>query len=376
MKNIVIVQPSKYLDIRQDKWIKSFIDKGYHVNIIYSVENKIGVTKSLYNEIGKNISFYHIKSFLPSNIPFNFWRNIKIREVIKDINPEKLICRDIMISGFMRSNHKYESYIDVCDNFPEVLEVLMKKPFSKLTNIIANYYERKALKKFKRCIFVSECSAEYIIKKHNLSKVDYYILENVPLKKSGIFITRSKEFDLVYIGTINRKIRDIDIVIEAIEKCSKEGINIIFDIYYFENQIDIINYYRNIVNKMCLNNNIRFFEAVNIEKLPEVLSRYKCGLVPHCRSLATDYTIPNKLYDYLQLGMKVITSDNPSLIRFSDELNVTSYYNADNYITLYEKIKAIVNDENNNDNIEAINLIHNELNWNMCFGKCYKWMED
>ncbi|MGL5354430.1 MAG: glycosyltransferase, partial [Clostridium sp.] len=219
MKNVIIVQASKYLDIRQDKLIKSFVNKGYHVNVIYVNENESGVTKLIYDEIKERISFYHVNSIIPANIPFNYLRTIKIRAIIKRIKPEILICRDIMISRFIDENHDYDSYIDICDNFPEVLEVLLNRKVSAIGSLVANYVEKKSLMKFKKSIFVSDGSAEYIIKKHNLNNLKYIILENVPLKKEVKGIKSEGKLDFVYIGTINRKIRDIDTVISAVEYC-------------------------------------------------------------------------------------------------------------------------------------------------------------
>lgn len=372
MKSIVIVQPLKYTDIRQDKLIKSFSEKGYEVHIIYSKENKIGTTKTMYEGILENIKFYSLGTKLPANIPFNYYRNRKINNIIKKINPQIVICRDIFISGFIRDNHNYESYLDICDNFPEVLNCLMKKPLNKIAEKIANYYELKAIKKFKRVIFVSNSSANYVLSKHNQLQKRYCILQNVPNKKHINLKDINKELDFIYIGTINKKIRDIDTVIEAIEYSKSNGFDFKFDIYFFKHQIEIINEYKQVVKLKKLEENIRFYEAVKVEELPKVLNRYKFGLVPHCRNRATDYTIPNKLYDYLQQGMYVITSDNPSMKIFSDELGVTSSYCGGDYKSLANLMMKLSFETTEIKNKKGLELIDSNLNWDLCFSKFYK----
>lgn len=374
MKNIIIVQPNKYLDIRQDKFIKSFVEKGYFVNILYDVENEAGVTKELYTDIESRIKFFRVGTKLPANIPFNIVRNCRINKLIGEIKPEILICRDILMSGFINNNHDYESIIDICDNFPEVLELLMKKPINILAKFVANYVEKNALLKFKKVTFVSDSSAEYILKKHNLRNIDFEVLENIPYSRSIELNGIEKSKDLVYIGTINTKIRDIDNVIKAIEECNRLGKKVTFDIYYFKKQINIINYYRDMISRKGLSKNIRFFEAVPIEELPRILSKYKYGIVPHCRNKATDYTIPNKLYDYLQLGMSVITSDNPSLVEFCNKHEVTRYYKGEDYKSLANEIMTILSKDCEYVNYKGAQLINDTLNWDRCFNDAYEWM--
>lgn len=375
MKSIAIIQPLKYTDIRQDKLIKSFSEKGYEVHIIYSKKNTIGTTKNMYEGIFKKIKFYNIGTKLPVNVPFNYYRNFKINNLIKKINPQIVICRDIFVSGFIRYNHNYESYLDICDNFPEVLNCLMKKPFNNLASILGNYYEKKAIKKFKNIIFVSEDSANYVLAKHKQLNKNYYVLENVPNKKNRPPKSKKKELDFIYIGTINKKIRDIDSAIKAIEYSKIKGFNFNFDIYFFKHQMDVINEYKKMVDDNNLSENIRFYEAVSLEKLPYVLSKYKCGLVPHCRDNSTDYTIPNKLYDYLQQGMNVITSDNPSMKKFSEKLKITEYYIGGNYKSLADKMISLVENRTEFENIDAIKIIEDKLNWENCFEQFYRWME-
>ncbi|MFR6018297.1 MAG: hypothetical protein ACLUG9_12175 [Paraclostridium sordellii] len=376
MKNIAIIQPLKYTDIRQDKLIKSFFEKGYKVHIIYSKENSVGTTKSMYLDISEKIEFYNIETKIPVNIPFNFYRNIRVNKIIEKINPNIVICRDIFMSGFIKKNHMYKSYIDICDNFPEVLECLVKNPLNKIAKNIANYYEKKAIQKFKYSIFVSNNSVDYILKKHSLNDINYFVLENVPNKRELGFVKNKRELDFVYIGTINKKIRDIETVINAIEYSTHKGFNITFDLYFFKHQIDIINEYKKIVEVKNLQSNIKFYEAVQLNQLPNILSKYKCGLVPHCRNKATDYTIPNKLYDYLQQGMNVLTSDNPSLIKFADELNITQYYKGGNYKSLSKVMINLVNRQHNIDNKKGKEIINKFLNWENYFEELYKWMEE
>ena len=49
------------------------------------------------------------------------------------------------------------------------------------------------------------------------------------------------------------------------------------------------------------------------------ISQYRFGLVPHQRRLITDYTLPNKMYDYKSSGVISIMSDCPSLVEENRE---------------------------------------------------------
>ena len=60
-------------------------------------------------------------------------------------------------------------------------------------------------------------------------------------------------------------------------------------------------------------------KAIHNNPVIKEISKYQIGLVPHKRSLITDYTTPNKIYDYKNAGLVTVMSDCPSLIEENSE---------------------------------------------------------
>lgn len=364
MKKIAFITPTGDIDIRLYKFLKYFIDK-YEVFLLSPEYKAIG-HKGLFKDLDdKKINKIDIAFSLNANFPYDVHRNRRIREALIDIQPDFVICRDIMISGFLTSKFKKELkaefILDVCDSFPEVLTAMFGYK-GRILSYFANKVEKKALKLFDKVCFVSPEAKKYIFAKHNLNK-NSYVLENVPYKmdkkKHKLELRNNR---MVYLGTINEKIRDLETVFEGIALLkTKFDKNFTLDIYYFENQVDIKEKYEALVYERQLSGEIKFKKAVSNESLNRTLKNYSIGLVPHCRNFATDFTIPNKIYDYIASDLYILASNNPSLERLLEFWSVGTVYkggNAYDFATTLMKLGNIV--ETQSADIQEIN---SSLNW-------------
>lgn len=364
MKKIAFITPTGDIDIRLYKFLKYFIGK-CEVFLLSPEYKKIG-HKGLFKDLDdKKINKIDIAFSLNANFPYDIHRNRRVREILLNIQPDFIVCRDIMISGFLTTDFKKELkaefILDVCDSFPEVLTAMFGYK-GKVLSYFANKVEKKALKLFDKVCFVSPEAKKYIFAKHNLNKSSY-ILENVPYKmekkKQKLELKNNK---MVYLGTINERIRDLETVFEGISLLkTKFDKNFSLDIYYFENQVDIKERYETLVSEKQLSDEIKFKKAVSNENLNRTLKDYSIGLVPHCRNFATDFTIPNKIYDYIASDIYILASNNPSLERLLEFWSVGSVYeggNARDFANTLLKLCTII--ETKSADIQEIN---HSLNW-------------
>ncbi|MBC2850935.1 glycosyltransferase [Cetobacterium sp. 8H] len=362
MKNkIVIVYPSKIIDIRLYKFIK-ILSLNYEIFILSNgLLEKSNIFKDLDVKTFKN---FDISSFLPGNLPFNIFRDIKISKEIDKINPDIVLVRDIFISTFKKNKtEKRKYYLDFCDHFPEVLEVLYGKK-GKIFKKIANIIEKKALLEYDEKIFVS-CEAIDFLKSKYSFEVKGTTIENVPLLENNleeILEIRNKK-DLVYLGTINKKIRNLEVVFEAIKKLKRENKKVTLSIYYFKHQIEIKKYYKELSKEMQIEDLIFFNEAVPKDMLLNILSEHKIGLVPHCRNSATDYTIPNKIYDYMQIGLPILCSDNPSLKNLIEKYGVGEVYKGNSNENCMQLINKMLEKNLSEYSENGKAAIKKSLNW-------------
>lgn len=360
MKKLVIVYPSNIIDIRLYKFIKILKDN-YNVYVLsYGMLKKSNIFEDLTENDFINID---IGTFFPANLPFNLLRDKKIFQQIEKIKPEIVLVRDIFISTFKKKknvNRKY--YLDFCDHFPEVLEVLYGFK-GKIFKILGEVVEKRAIKNFDKRIFVSNEAMKFLEKKYKIN-IEGTIIENVPFIEEKVEKNFVKEIDLIYVGTINKKIRNLEIIFKAIEKIKNENKKITMSIYYFKHQSKIKEEYEKIANSLGIKEQIIFKEAVSKELLSEILVKHKVGLVPHCRNNATDYTIPNKIYDYMQIGLPILCSDNPSLENLLNKYRVGQTYFGNSVEDCSEKIIKILKDNLEEYSLNGIRIIKKELNWN------------
>lgn len=363
MKNAIIIYPSSIIDIRLYKFIKS-LSKKYKVTVL---SDKFLQKSKIFKDLNENdYQNIEVGNRLPTNFPYNFNRNNNIRNLIKDIDPEIVISRDIFMSLFKKDKTKNDRttyYLDFCDHFPEVMEVLFGIK-GKFLKIIANKVEKKALKTYDEIIFVSNEAQQFVKKKYGLD-FKSSILENVPIKSNYTFLNKNHQFDLVYLGTINQKIRNLEVLFDAIKILKNEKFKVSMNIYYFNHQSKIKDFYVKMIKEKELEEQVYFKEAVSKDKLLEVLSIHKIGIVPHCRNEATDYTIPNKIYDYMEVGLPILASDNPSLKSLINKYEVGETYEGNAVESCAEKIKKMLQGNLENYSLNGKKAINNELNWDI-----------
>jgi len=389
-RKVLIIVPKFPPNIRVSKIVRSLLDKTDSVYILFDKKREFSTYKDLVNENCKNLRIYSVGDFLPVNWPYNILRNMRIRSYVNRLKPDLVWCNDIFLSGFLNKKFKLRNknikyVLDICDNYPEVYSVLPNMKFKKLITNLLNKIEKQAIKNYDLSIFVSPDSYTYIKKKHKLDKFKYYILYNLPyldvrrnvevkVGSKNVIIPKDEgsNRDIVYIGTIDENIRDLVTVIKAISYLKKiNHINVFFDVYYFdESSIQIIKY-TNMCKEMGIEKNVSFKKAVPHSMLNETLRKYSIGIVPHCRNKGVDYTIPNKLFDYMLNGLCPLVSDNPALKGIVAKYNIGKVYRGRDYINCAQKIRELLDSNLSKCGETAIKIINGYLNWNKYFDKLY-----
>lgn len=372
-KKAVLILPTYPIDIRGYKYIIS-LEKKYDIYLL--VDRTLNNT-SIFNEIEKKFKEkINVGNRLPLNYPFNYLRNKKIAEEIKRIEPEIVVCRDIFLSGFINrklKKLKIEYILDFCDNFPEVLKTMFGFK-GYLPSLMLEHVEKRAVKLFDKVIFVSSESYNYVLSKHKIKK-EKNILENVPFLKNEKIkfdFNIEKNKDLIYLGTMNKKIRDFETVFEGLKLLKDEGKKVYLDIYYFLAQNELKKYYEEYSKKLGVDDLITFYPAVKHEELSKILLNYKIGLVPHTRSGATDYTIPNKIYDYMQIGLPVLASNNPSLENIIKKYKFGETYLGEDKEDFAKKIIKLMSEDKKEYRNNGIIGVKIELNWENQFKNNFK----
>lgn len=116
---------------------------------------------------------------------------------------------------------------------------------------------------------------------------------------------------------------------------------------------------------------IHFLGAVNHSKLLNYTAASDIGIaLIENISLSYFYALPNKLFEYIMVGVPVLSSNLPQMKKIIDEYKVGKYVDVENDEEIISALKNLLSDENLLNEYKKNSLIAaNELNWESEFNK-------
>ena len=169
-----------------------------------------------------------------------------------------------------------------------------------------------------------------------------------------------KKLKITYTGNVDGKFRGIHTIIEAanlLKDNTNVEFNIVGDGIYLEE-------YKNKASKLKLKN-INFLGRLPHKQLIEFLKSQNLGIVPHIKSDVIEYTIPNKIFDYMAQSLPVIVSSAKPLKRIVEETDCGYIFEAENAKSLTNTIIYILNNKNELliKGTNGYHSIKNKYNW-------------
>lgn len=304
----------------------------------------IGDSKKQKNVLSCNfVDKYQGKNLLRYIQLFISFSKFAIRELNKLIkkNPEKYFILHfhnmpniiILLSApFKFKNKRVKVILDNHDLLP--LVVKEKFNFPPL-NFIARMEQYFSFKYANKLICADHNQLEYIVKS-GIKKDKITPILNVANPEIFIndsYLENKKTFDLVYHGTISKRL-GIDIILEALSKVKGEEqikFNIIGEGDYLEkikNKIKELN----LTTKVVLKD-----KFVSIKQLPKILSGMDVGIIGNRQTLLSDYMLPVKLLEYIYLEKPVIAPRNAIISKYFNE-EMICFYNTENSDEMAERI--------------------------------------
>jgi len=338
-------------DVRVDKEVQSLFEAGHRIIVASSTSKDLPRVEKATNctIYRKKISPFILKSSVGAlKFPFyfNFWRSF-INEIAITEKFDAIHVHDLPLArvGF-EFKHKLgvKLVIDLHENYPALLEI------SQHTNTFIgkllsskkqwrNYEVEMANKADALIAVVQEMKERLCNLKIDANKI--YVLENTPIvdNKTIEKNVNSDFLTLTYIGGITEA-RGLQYIIKGMALLSESHKNvrlwIVGDGKYLKD-LKILS------SNLGVDNLVTFFGKVKSSETVAFLAQTDIALIPHVRSEQSDNSSPNKLYEYMSVGLPVMVSNCTSVERVVKETGVGFSYIHDSPADFKEQLLKIIN---------------------------------
>lgn len=231
------------------------------------------------------------------------WFNISLGFKVKD-KYNVIICRElsILLSGVIMKLLKGSKLVFDSNE-------LSVETHSGIKKIVWNIIQRFSIQFCNLIIHAEQNRMNYFKEKYRVinGKSNQIVIENYPYLNSDSTTIKPNGLKAVYFGGLSegRSIEEIIIAFKSIENVALEFIG--FGDESYKKKLKHV-----IIDKKI--NNVKFREPINDEKIYDFLSAYHIGFAFYDNTnLNNYYCAPNKIFQYIQAGMSVITNDYPGL---------------------------------------------------------------
>ncbi len=281
--------------------------------------------------------------YLEVNLRFFFYLLFSRANIITS-NDLDTIFPCYLVSVIKNTKLVYDSH----EYFTELPE-LQKRKFSRT---IWLKLEELLFPRLKYVSTVGNFIAEAYRKKY---KVPVSVIRNMPLRVNAIN-KQPKQKIIIYQGAINIG-RGIDLMIDAMLFLPDYELWIIGEGLIF-----------NIIKERCIAiTNVRVLGKVSFQELPLLTTQGMVGLsLEEDLGLNYRYSLPNKIFDYVNARIPVIVSDLPEMRSLVEQYNIGKILFDRSTEGLSFLIKSICEDDRNYQLfVENCELASKVLNWEM-----------
>lgn len=337
-------------DVRVEKEIGVLIKNGYRVHILtYTKKNALALEESgnLTTHRKPITKFIYKSSVACLLFPtyFNYW-NKYISEITAKHSFDTIHIHDLPLAkiGVKWSKKlKIPVLLDLHENWPAMLQEATHTNtfFGKLLswNWQWEAYERKMVDAVDAVVTVVE-EMKCRVASYSANQEKFHVYQNVPEIKSEYklysYTPPTNTLSLVYLGGVNVN-RGIQTVIKAMSLLSKD-FPVKFTVIGAGSYLDELKVY---AEKLNLHEKVTFTGYMQQDRALDKVKEHHLAIVPHYRSIQTDNSSPNKLFQYMMMGIPVISSNCTSLVRVLEKHRCGVHYQDSSAEDLAEKLQAL-----------------------------------
>lgn len=243
---------------------------------------------------------------------------LHIYRVSRTTRPDVILVRDLPVAPtaiWVGALLGIPVVLDMAENYPGFLRTLRKTGALRGLDVLlrnphlATLVERYVIRRAQAIICVIEESAQRLMGL-GVPEGKITVVRNTPrIEAQPANTTRTTANDvltLVYLGLIERH-RGVQDLVRAVFQSRQRGLPLRLIVI---GAGESLNELRGLAADLgVLDNGVELLGRIDNRRALEIVSGADIGAIPHMPCEAWDATIPNKLFDYMSLGLPVITSN-------------------------------------------------------------------
>jgi glycosyltransferase involved in cell wall biosynthesis len=377
MRILMVLDSEFPPDNRVEKEARSLTEKGHQVYIACFTKKQKPQEEAIegYKVIRKPISeLRHKTSVGALKFPFyfNFWRKY-LNSILNDKSFDAIHIHDLPLAqiGYeMKTQFNLRFVLDLHENWPAHLKVA-KHTNTFLGKILSSNkqwqkYEKNLTQKADAIITVVE-EMKNRIQNLGINKNKIFVVQNyIDLSKTQEQLKPKKydsinNFVLIYTGGVTLQ-RGLQLLLKGFKLALKSNNNIELWIVGDGSFMETI---KNTVKDLSLNKKVKFYGRQNHKMLLDYIETADMGVIPHTRTVQTDNSSPNKLFEYMSRGLPILASDCNSVKRIINEAECGQIYKHDSPSDLADTLIKMIESK---DQLEvysenALSAVNKKYNW-------------
>ncbi|NOY70123.1 MAG: glycosyltransferase family 4 protein [Deltaproteobacteria bacterium] len=244
-------------------------------------------------------------------------------------------------------------FLDMRENRPDMLKSVMSgSPFRFLLPIyltLLGYYEKRFLPEFNHIFTVSRELRDWTVETYDIPADRVDVLGNYP---SSAILARAAKFSktawgerkrlsLVFSGNVDHT-RGLQYILPAMGILAAKGVDVTMRVI---GQGAYLARLKESARDMGIYDRIIFTDLVSPESLMATLSPYDAGVVTDRVNSHTNVTTPGKLFEYMAIGLPVLSSPRRSVIRIVKENRCGIIFQSHDPHDIAEGMMALIDPE-------------------------------
>jgi len=306
------------------------------------------------------------------------WKK-QVTSLLKRINPDAIHLHDLplcILAGYIKKNFNIPVIADMHENYPYLVseQPYMNRFPGKMFLSKDKWFKKEQvwLDKTDHIITVAEemknrLGIDVVKKNKNIIVVPNTINVNlfVKVQKPDPNIrNRFKDFyNIIYIGGFD-SLRGLDLLLEAMAILKNElGELRLILVGDGSNRMEL----QNISTVSGLNDRVYFEGLQPSSSIGSYIESAHIGIIPHVRTVQTDNSSPNKLFQYMYYKKPVISSNCTSLEKIVTETGCGLIFEDRNSSDLALQIRFLFNNRDNAIKMgeKGFDAVMNRLNWDI-----------